>query len=284
MSTTASIGDMFNRTEELISWLIEKGVTTASFSRVSEYRELAKAFFDAKDPTSPDGLKLFIQLTDSIYEFIGLLQVKDAFESETSNGFLDRLEKAHKGKTFYIDAKDGESRNFLFELLVASFFAKKGYSITFNDDSDVIATKNENRLYIECKKCYSIKKIEKNLRKAHSQLIQHKTKSDTNTVGIVAIDISHIIREIMPLKEYENNLFAQLAINESFQSIGKQIKKYVYNCNDEFVDTTLATIVHFSVIYWLENVSVFLFSHKQVTTANTIGNTEFAKLNYLLGE
>lgn len=282
MNNMTSVGDIFNRTKELISWLVDKGITTANSSRVSEYEKLAREFWEVKDLTSPGIVELFRIASNSIFELWDLLEIKDVFQDEVSSAFWERLEKAHKGKTFVTCHQDGASRNFLFELMMAAFFAKKGYAMQFDSVADTVVSKYNITGYIECKKIYSIKKVEKNLKKAHRQLIQHNTKSNSNKIGIVAIDISHLIGEIMPLKEFENHLTAELAINESFKHIGKHIGRHVYNCNDEFVGTTLATIVHFSVSYWLENVSVFLFRHKEVTTSNFIGDAEFAKLNDIL--
>lgn len=282
MNNTTSVGEMFERTDELISWLIELGVTTANFSRVSEYRGLAKAFFAAKDPTSPDALKLFMQLTDAIYEFIGLLHVKDTFKNEVSIGFLERLENAHKGKAFCDNAQDGASRNFLFELLIASFFSEKGYAITFNSDTDVLATKDGIKIYVECKKCYSVNKIEKNLKKAHRQLLVNGTKNDTSVIGLVAIDISNITSEHIPKSEFINLIEAEVvignAVSRTINSMSRQIDEF----NASHIHTTLATIVYSSHMFWLSNVSTFLHKSYRVKAATLLGDAEFTKLEKLL--
>ena len=279
MNKMTNVAEMFNRTDELIEWLTQKGISTASFSRIAQYKELGAAFFTSESPSSPDAIELFTQLTKSIYEFILVLLVKDTFENENSPGFLERLKSALKGKTFIDNAKEEGSRNFLFELLVAVFFARKGYKIEFTKIADIIAYRNNTKIYIECKKCYSDKKIEKNLKYAHKQLTANISQKDFNTVGLVALDISHLSDKHIPKCEFPNQNAAQAAIKSGIRQVMKDISWIIDKLNTRFINSTLATLVFSDNMFWLDDISVFLHQDLQVIAAKELNDAAFAKLN-----
>lgn len=166
----------------------------------------------------------------------------------------------------------------MFELLVAVFFAKRGYKIEFSEAADIIAYRDNFKIYIECKKCYSYKKIEENLKYAHKQLIVNTTPHDSNIVGLVALDISHLSDEHIPKCDFPNSDVAQSAVKYGIVQVMNNISRKIDELSARFIDTTLATLVYSDNMFWLEDISVFLHQDCQVIAAKKLNDTEFAKL------
>ena len=96
-----------------------------------------------------------------------------------------------------------EARDFLYELVVASWYRNAGYDIDFDfaKKTDVVA-KGNNNLYIECKRLKSTNGYEKNYRKACKQLMQ--VERCDNEISLVYVDVYNCISSIVPRYEYKN--------------------------------------------------------------------------------
>lgn len=160
-----------NKLDEVLAWLESKGLR-AHLSRYSKYKSYIDDFYKNGDPNDLSDLEQkFKKLNDAVQECIQIVQVYDTFKNEKSDGFEDRLKKIVAGADFYNpENKADQPRDFLYELLVASWFKKWGYDIDFDKITDVVATKNSITVYVECKRIKSINGLEGNFRKACKQL------------------------------------------------------------------------------------------------------------------
>ena len=168
--------------------------------------------------------------------------------------------------------KDGDQdqpRDFLYELLISVWLYDLGYTIDFDKETDVVATKGDIIVYGECKRIKSINGYEKNDRKACKQSGKIAVESD-KTYRFVFIDVWNCISE--------------------------QVKTFEYNyknCFFEFIKTTLETVSNeykdvidgFAFTYncclWLSNVLNILTDDFKRNPGMPDEKYEFVKANVL---
>lgn len=170
--------EYLNEYPEAFKWLESKtNGLRANVSRYSRYIDYVKDV--SLTPKNPKKIiypeDVFQKGNTSLIEIINLVRIYRAFKDENSNGFINRLKEMVSGADFYNNVStDDKPRNFQYELLVAEKMKSLGYSINFDELTDVVATRGNDTIYIECKRIKSSKGLESNYRKACKQTKERK--------------------------------------------------------------------------------------------------------------
>ena len=188
----SDFGTLTKEFEKVLSWLDKLGVNT-KIGRIAAYKLYLEVLIDnPKNESIPPIKRANIQR--EIFELVWIYQ---NYLDEKSESLKKHVKKTLKGvMAVNIEkVKDHSPRNFLFELRVAAYFKKYGFDINLDTDCDLIATKNKDRFYIECKRLNSSDKIEKRIKEAERQLNKRFNSIDEkyNNYGLIWIDLSFIL-------------------------------------------------------------------------------------------
>lgn len=271
-----------DKLDEVLEWLESKGLR-AHLSRYSKYKSYIDDFYKNSDPNDLYDLEQkFKKLNDAVQECIQIVQVYNTFKNENSDGFEDRLKKIISGADFYNpENKADQPRDFLYELLVASWFKKWGYGIDFDKITDVVATKNSITVYVECKRIKSINGLEENFRKACKQL--SKVDDTTEHYGLVFIDIYHCLADRIRDYEYSNILNMRKELNDILENnFRKQNSDLIERILTKNLDYTLGVVFTTIRCLWLANVTPQFYQDYKVTTSSGITDANFEIIKKLL--
>ena len=168
-----------------IEWLKTKGLNINNSRYVSIMRDLGEFSIGEY----PSELIWGMSEVDTLYRvYLDIL----------SNGYFDGedLRKLLNGSKFLNDEKLGgaeNSRNYLFELILAGIFAKSGAKIDFNTVADFrFKLPQGSTGYVECKRISSHTQLKKRIIEAYEQV---QLRCAENDVGIVGIDFSRLMWE-----------------------------------------------------------------------------------------
>lgn len=258
-------------------------------SRYSRYRGYINDFYKPenldnykKTGSLDDMEKKFKRLNEAAQECFQLVQIYDAFEDENSPEFKERLRKVIAGSDFFDANKQADpARDFLYELLVASWFKSKwGYTIDFTQSTDVVAIKEDAVVYIECKRIKSIKALEQNFKKACKQL---SLVHDTSThYKLVFIDIYNCISDKLP--DYEYSTVDEMArkVNDVLQNnFRKQKEKLIEDVLTSNLEYTMGVAFTTVRCLWLSTVTPQLYQDYKVMTSSKISDENFEKLKHI---
>lgn len=272
-----------DKLNDVLEWLQNRGYG-ANISRYSRYKGYIDDFYKGNPDDLSDLEIRFKKLNEAVQECVQIVQVYEAFKDEKSKGFADRLEKVVYGNDFYNpEKKSDQARDFLYELLVASWFKRWGYTIDFEQTTDVVAKKDGKTVYVECKRIKSAKALEENFKKACKQL--EKVEDDAEHYGLVFIDVYNCLAD--KLKDYEySNVFA---IRREIQTVlannfGKPKNDLIQNILTRYLDTTLGVAFTTVRCFWLSDVTPQFCEEKKVITSAEISDENFEILNELLRE
>lgn len=176
-------------------------------------------------------------------------------------------------------ASNDNSRDFMYELLIAAYFKSKGFRIEFNDMADVVAFKNSDTLYIECKRLTSPNSLEKNLKKAEKQLA---SRTDKNAYGLVFIDIANCILDKINIYEYSNIYEMTKKVDDEILRYSKDNQAIITSLNDKYAYDSLGVCMISFRCLWLSNLQVNYFRKFKVQTSKNIADGLYEKLIYLL--
>ncbi|HCN01748.1 MULTISPECIES: hypothetical protein [Pantoea] len=168
-----------------IEWLKSQGLNVNNSRYVSIMRDLGE--FSVGEYSSE--LIWGMSEVDTLYRvYLDILR-HGYFDSES-------LRKLLNGSKFLNDEKLGgseNSRNYLFELIIAGVFAKSGAKIDFNTIADFgFKLPRESTGYVECKRIASHAQLKKRIIEAYEQI---QLRCAENDVGIVGIDFSRLMWE-----------------------------------------------------------------------------------------
>ena len=169
---------------KVLKWLEELGINT-NVGRIAAYRLYLEVLID--DPKNE--IITPIKRANIHREIFELVWIYQNFLDEESESLKSHVKKTLKGvMAVNIDkVKDHSPRNFLFELRVAAYFKKYGFLIDLSTDCDLIATRNKDRFYVECKRLSSVDKIGKRIKEAEKQLRGRleTTDNDYKNFGLI---------------------------------------------------------------------------------------------------
>lgn len=270
-----------NKLDEVFKWL-ESKTSNVNLSRYSKYKGYIDDFYKSGDPKDLSDLEQkFKCLNEAVQECIQIVQVYDEFKDECSKGFAERLQKVVAGTDFYnTESKVDQPRDFLYELLVASWFKSWGYSIDFDKLTDVVAKKDNINFYIECKRIKSIKGLEENFGKACKQL--SRVEDDMKHYGLVFIDIYNCVADKVRDYEYANILDMQKEINEILENnFRKQKANLIERILTKNLDYTLGVAFTTVRCLWLKNIMPQFYRDYKVMSSSQISDENFNVLKHV---
>jgi len=127
-------------------------------------------------------------ILSSFSEIFLINRIVKQLQKHDSKEFIETLEKIVKGNNFRGESEKDTARNFIFELLIASDFQEKNFSIDLSTKTDIVVF--EPNILIECKRIQSEKKLIQRINEGIKQ-IENRNTGQFN--GIVFIDISELI-------------------------------------------------------------------------------------------
>lgn len=233
-----------------------------------------------KKTGSLDDLEIkFKKLNEAAQECFQLVQIYDAFKDENSTAFRERLRKVVAGSDFFdVSNPTDPARDFLYELLVASWFKSKwGYTIDFTQSTDVVAIKEQDVVYIECKRIKSIKTLEQNFKKACKQLA---LVNDTSThYKLVFIDIYNCISDKLPDYEYSTIDEMVRKVNDVLENnFRKQKASLIEDILTSNLEHTMGVVFTTVRCLWLSAITPQLYQDYKVMTSSKISDINFEKL------
>lgn len=189
-------------------------------------------------------------------------------KTNINTGFKDTLKKVIGGALYLEDEPNSSSsensRDFIFELLMGSKFARNGiiphFGVDTNTEADFkVFLPDGTQLHAECKRIKSKKKIEKNTKKALRQAQKRGVKSDA---GVVFVSISHLVwelleRQLLCSKTQDVDQF----IYSKAEPLIKEIQSY-YNYTE--FGKTVALITHYKLPFIDYDTNDILYFNKLV--------------------
>lgn len=186
---TRKIDDAF---QEACDWMKSLNVFPAS----NRYTEYQRQFRDLREGNGESiradgGLKFF---SNALGEATELIRIKNSFVGIDSQDYLVQLGKISSGRPFKDFVSHDPGRDFAFELSIASRFISAGYEINLGTIADAVVNIANRKLFVECKRVQSEKKIGARLKEASEQVGRRVTASrSSKSRGLVAVKITEII-------------------------------------------------------------------------------------------
>ncbi len=282
-----------NKLDEVMTWIRNININV-DISRYSRYKAYIDDFYAPKNlenykkTGSLDEMEVrFKKLNEAAQECFHLVQIYDAFKDENSNGLRERLRKVIAGSDFFDSNKSADSaRDFLYEVLVGSWFKSKwGYNIDFDNLTDVVASKRNIVVYIECKRIKSIKTLEQNLKKACKQLsLVHDTPTNTNK-KLVFIDVYNCISDKLPDYEYATIAEMKIKVDDVLKNdFFKQKEALIEDILTSNLQHTMGVAFTTVRCLWLSNVTPQLYQNYKVRTSSKISDKSFKELHNIFME
>lgn len=188
---------------EACKWLSEDMGFPYKSTRMGDYERLLKTFVnsEAKAPAERDLMDDFYHFMQAATEACQIIRLWNTFKDGKHEGLKDRIKHVMSGKSIRAEAikknKNGENndpaRDFAFELNIASRFLKGGYEVDLTDDCDVVVTINKDKLYVECKRIKSLKKLGSRIKEASDQIDKRIGTNRKNKYGLIALDVTDVL-------------------------------------------------------------------------------------------
>lgn len=284
MSLTA--GDIVAAIPEMREWLSDVGINIKS-GRYTRYGIQVCSFFDREeeDMARPDIIHIFTKAAVALDELFRLFYVFKSFNTQTSVGFKRRLQAAIDGRD-QVDGRNDASRNYFFELNVASIFHDAGFQIDFDQETDVVAKKKSKILKIECKKANSPKKIIGLLKDGSKQLCASVETLTNDTAGLIFLDISNcIFDKLLPhySEPFTNKYVAVARVKELTDDFLSQYQSEINAVNNSFIDYSLGVVVFVQTQVWIDDVSLETIRRFYVLAGSELSDEKFTYLSTLIG-
>ena len=187
------LSDLENLTQEfnnVLSWFKELNIRT-DVGRIAAYQHY---FINLVDNPANESIPS-ITRANVHRELFELIWIYKNFVGQKSDKIRDYVKKTLKGVVASnLDySKDQSSRNYLFELRVASYFLNAGYEINLDTDCDLVAFKNNEKYFVECKRLTSYGKIGERIKEASKQLEKRLSDDPSKKkYAIIWVDLSFI--------------------------------------------------------------------------------------------
>ncbi|MEZ9473359.1 hypothetical protein AB4211_23925 [Vibrio lentus] len=204
--TTMYHGEFTDRKKEFseaCQWLAEEMGFPYKSTRMGYYERLLKTFVNpgAKAPSERDLIDDFYHFMQAATEACQIIRLWNTFKDGKHEGLKDRIKHVMSGKSIRAEAikknkkgqNDDPARDFAFELNIASRFLKGGYEVDLTDDCDVVVTIGKDRLYVECKRIKSLKKLASRMKEASNQIDTRIGAIRKNKYGLIALDVTDVL-------------------------------------------------------------------------------------------
>ncbi|NVJ64539.1 MAG: hypothetical protein HWD84_09965 [Flavobacteriaceae bacterium] len=199
-------GEFTDRKQEFsdaCEWLSQEMGFPYNSTRMGDYERLLKTFVNpgAKAPTDRDLIDDFYNFMQAATEACQIIRLWNTFKDGQHKGLKDRIKHVMSGKSIRAEAikknvkgqNDDPARDFAFELNIASRFIKGGYEVDLTSNCDVVVTIGKNKLYVECKRIKSMKKLASRIKEASSQIDTRIGANRKNKYGMIALDVTDVL-------------------------------------------------------------------------------------------
>ncbi|MEF3696877.1 hypothetical protein [Desulfolutivibrio sp.] len=276
-----SIGHYFERMGEIACWLKSLGINY-DVLRFSRYKQYANNFFKRGTPIDSVSQEEFILMTRAIYEAYYINVIMESFKHETDAYFVQRLGTATKGRDFLDANEHCKSRDYLFELVVASNFAKQGYKIDFKQKTDVVATREDDVVYIECKRLSSADSLKKNFNKAGKQLQKLSNKIENKPYGLIVIDICSAIdgnafHQEFPCKEQGSQF-----VEKTLDAFCKQNESTINSLNKKYLDCSFAVYLSFTGLFCVQDPKIYIVKKDRIIACKDLPDKDYRRLGRIV--
>lgn len=225
---TETYDAIFDQYSAAMKWMEGLGIRLSP-GRTSYYEQVLRHWKDAyKTATTDEGRQIFPDFVSSMFEVFDFVSIHKAFDGVPAHQLTYVVQKLKKGINGPINAADETpestaARNFLFEASVAAkaHRPEKGIEAILDARSDTGIRLNGKKLWVECKRVTTVKKIESNARKASSQLETILAgEVGSGHRGIVAMDVSKVLNK-------GDKIFVTRNDNELLVSVDRMMDQFI---------------------------------------------------------
>lgn len=198
-----SFTDRKKEFSEACEWLSKEMGLPYTSTRMGDYERLLKTFVNsgAKASTEQNFIDNFYHFMQAVTEACQIIRLWNTFKNGKHEGLKDRIKHVLSGKSIRAEAikkndrgqNDDPARDFAFELNIASRFFKGGYEVDLTDDCDVVVTIGKDKLYVECKRIKSLKKLDSRIKEASNQIDKRIGTNRKNKYGLIALDVTDLL-------------------------------------------------------------------------------------------
>ncbi|MNS65604.1 hypothetical protein D3C72_987750 [compost metagenome] len=230
----ADANETYLALQSAVQWVEQ--LTSAKGTRYHFYlkhiRRLAEAHANGSVDTLIDSPSRY-DLYTSMVECQELIEIHTGLSRYQGDGLSERLKKACNGPTNYEGEKSGNSasnqgRDFSFELLVASIFARAGYAVSLETEADVRLNWEGRPLLVECKRPQNFARLEDALKAANRQIRTRLSSECQDARGLIFISISKLITpkfQGISVSDHSQGVALMLDITNS------AISSFIHNIN-----------------------------------------------------
>lgn len=168
-------------------------------SKVTRYGKYEKVFTDllgseSRRINNTTLVQLKAAFENAYLEANELVRLHSDLSNSNSDEFIQQIGFVASGQEFRATAENDKARDFLFELSMAARFLRVGFPVSLSSISDIVVKlENGAELHVECKRLKSSKRVDKNLRKATSQLEERIQRAPSGSFAMSALDFTDLI-------------------------------------------------------------------------------------------
>lgn len=265
---TQSFEAIYEQYSATIQWMSGLGINLAQ-GRTSHYERLLRKWKDDYKNASKEELdEVFPDFVSSMLEISEFVRIYNAFHGVSPDKLASIIEKLRKGVNGPIHSADETSestaaRNFLFEAIVAAKANRpdRGVEAILDARSDTGIRFNGKKIWVECKRVTTTDKIEKNVRKASSQLeIRLGREVGSGHRGIVALDITKIFNWGDKIFASKDDQELSLSLQREMDEFIKQYSQVWQRIYERRHKKIIGTLVCFSFMATSEARNLLVFA------------------------
>jgi hypothetical protein len=279
--------------QNALRWMVDLGVNISP-GRTQHYAKIIDYWKSRyKSASEQEGKDIFTDFVSSAYEISDFIDIYKSLHSELPDKLVHIAEKLQKGVNGPVNAaqetsKSTVARNYIFEALVAARCHAPSSSITsiLDAKSDTGIEVKNKKIWIECKRVTSIKKLEANVRDARNQLEKIlNSKIGSGHRGMVAIDFTKILHEGDKLLVKDNDRALQASITQIMDLFIKQYSEQWEKVYKSKPKKIIGTMLRFSTMATSESRNLLVrVSEWGVNPRIGIRSSDEAALRYLAAE
>ena len=211
---------------EACEWISSFGVPYEK-TRFGAYEKDVVNFLSGKDVSdAKESISIFMNAHKEANELVRIMNVYKSFNSEE---ILEPIKKMTSGQRFRNATTKDQSRDFAFELGVASRFIKVGFQVDLRGISDLVVDIKGTTLYVECKRLKSSSQLAKRTKAANEQ-IKRRLSADKSSKsrGLVALNVTDIVMD-------SNDPLVFPTVEDYQETSAKTLKSFVLSNEDMFM-------------------------------------------------
>lgn len=235
--TTDTWTNNLREMQDIYAQFEQLGRSTVPSSRINSYRDAIESLMRADKENRRPSLSLAELMLHTTVEFAQLKTIIKATNTSPERAsWDDRLRTLISGTNIPSpESKHSPTRDFQFESFVAAVAELSGYKVRFAEP-DVIVQTDGYAFGIAAKRPRSIRGIEKNVKKAASQILQ------SGLPGIIALDMSFALYPNQCINTNDligGLIFVQKAANDFVDKYSEKFRKI---CRDDNVLGVLVSL------------------------------------------